>query len=471
MGFRDRLAHAWDAFTQPGQNSDTAPIASYGGLASYGGRPDRVRFTGVDRSIISSIYTRIGIDVAAIELQHVRLTSDGQYASTMSSGLNNCLTVEANMDQAARAFRQDIAMTMFDKGVVAVVPVETTLDPSVSSSYDIKSLRVGEVVAWFPDKVRILLYNDKIGRKEEITLDKSYVAIVENPLYSVMNEPNGTLKRLTHKLSLLDAVDEQASNGKLDMIIQLPYVIKSEARREQAETRRKDIEMQLKGSTYGIAYTDGTEKITQLNRPVTNNMLDQIQYLTEMLYGQLGLTKEVFNGTASEAVMLNYYNRTINPILHAITEEMQRTFLTKTARSQGQAIQFYRDPFALVTMEAIATISDVFARNEIMTSNEIRGKIGLKPSDDPKADMLVNSNMPQPNGLPQAVPNVTDPATDPSVDPTADPTADPSVDPTVDPSAEPALPQSISSPSQLSPDEVDSAVQALMPAKYRTPTS
>lgn len=343
-------------------------------------------------------------------MRHVRLNEEGQYTETIKSGLNDCLTVDANIDQAGRAFRQDIAMTLFDKGTVAIVPVETTMDPKVSASYDIKSLRVGEVVAWFPGYVRVLLYNDKTGRKQEITLAKENVAIVENPLYSVMNETNSTLQRLIRKLGLLDSVDEQTSSGKLDMIIQLPYVIKSETRRDQAEQRRKDIEMQLKGSQYGIAYTDGTERITQLNRPVENNMLKQVEYLTDMLYGQLGLTKEVFNGTATEQVMLNYYNRTIEPILTAITESMERTFLSKTARTQNQAIRFYRDPFKLVPVSAMADIADKFTRNEIMTSNEIRAKIGMKPSNDPKADQLVNSNMPQP---------ALGPGTDPNADPNA----------------------------------------------------
>lgn len=425
MGFKDRLAHAWDAFTGNQQDPLQAPT-SYG--VSYGSRPDRVRFRGADRSIITSIYNRIGIDVAAITIQHVRLNEDGQFISNIKSGLNTCLTEEANIDQAARAFRQDIAMTLFEKGVAAIVPVETTLDPVSSGSYDIRSMRVGEVVAWFPGHVRVNVYNEKVGKKQEITLPKGQVAIIENPLYSVMNEPNSTMQRLSRKLSLLDSVDEQASSGKLDLIIQLPYVIKSDARRAQAEERRKDVEMQLKGSQYGIAYTDGTEKITQLNRPIENNMLSQVQFLTSQLYGQLGLTEEVFNGTASEAVMLNYYNRTIEPILSAITEEMRRTFLTKTARSQLQSIEFYRDPFKLVPVGTMADIADKFTRNEIMSSNEIRAKIGMKPSGDPKANQLVNSNMPQPGATPPAV------APNPSVDPTAiDPNA---VDPTLQQSSD-----------------------------------
>jgi hypothetical protein len=400
MAFRDRLAHAWDAFTGEDRNRIQAQT-SFG--YTYGStRPDRVRLNLGDRSIVSSIYNRIGIDASGIDINHVRVNDDGQYIATIDSGLNNCLTLEANIDQGARAFRQDMVMSLFDKGVIAIVPVETTIDPESSSAFDVKTLRVGEITAWFPGHVRVLVYNQATGRKEEITLAKDYVAIVENPLFSVMNEQNGTLQRLIRKLGYLDSVDEQASSGKLDMIIQLPYVIKTEARQQQAEARRKDIEMQLKGSQYGIAYTDGTEKITQLNRPVENNMLKQVEYLTNMLYAQLGLTPEVFNGTASEAVMLNYYNRTIDPILQAITEGMKRTFLSKTARSQKQSIQYFRDPFKLVPVGTIAEIADKFARNEIMSSNEIRAKIGLKPSSDPKADKLLNSNMPQAAVAPQA---------------------------------------------------------------------
>lgn len=346
------------------------------------------------KTIVSSIYNRLGIDVAAIAIQHVRLDDDGRYKETIKSGLQNCLTLEANLDQAARAFRQDMAMTLFDKGTIAVVPVDTTLDPKVSGAFDIKTLRVGEIVQWFPKHVKVNLYNENKGRREEVVLPKQIVAIIENPLYSVMNETNSTLQRLIRKLSLLDQLDEQVSSGKLDLIIQLPYVIKSEARRNQAEVRRKDIEMQLKDSKYGIAYTDGTEKITQLNRPVENTMLKQVEYLTTMLYGQLGLTEDVFNGTASEAVMLNYHNRTIEPILSAITEGMKRTFLTKTARSQGQSIEFYRDPFKLVTISDMAEIADKFTRNEIASTNEIRSAIGWKPAQDPKADELRNKNMP-----------------------------------------------------------------------------
>lgn len=396
MGFTDSIKHAWTAF----RSDDAKPDAyqnfeTYG--ASYGVRPDRTRFTLYgDKSIVSSIYNRLSIDVAAVAMQHVKVDTNGRFIAEMTSGLNYCLTQEANMDQPATAFRQDIAMTLFDKGVAAIVPVDTDIDPENTSAYDIKTMRVGEIVAWYPKHVRVSLYNERKGRREEITLSKSFVAIVENPLYSVMNEPNSTLQRLVRKLSLLDTIDEQSSSGKLDMIIQLPYVIKSEARRSQAEQRRKDIEFQLRGSQYGIAYTDGTEKITQLNRPVENNILKQIEYLTTMLYGQLGLTEEVFNGTASDQVMLNYYNRTINPILTAITESMKRTFLSKTARTQNQTIEVFRDPFKSVAVSNMADIADKFIRNEIFTANEIRAAFGAMPSTDAKADQLRNPNMPQP---------------------------------------------------------------------------
>lgn len=364
---------------------------------AYGGRPDRVRLTiSNERSIISSIYTRLGIDIASVDIRHVRLDDDGRYLEDIKSGLQECLTVEANLDQAARAFRQDIAMTLFDRGVAAIVPVDTTVDPTQSGSFDIKTLRVGWITQWYPSHVRVDVYNQRTGRREEVTLEKRFVAIVENPLYAVMNEPNSTLQRLIRKLNLLDAADEQSSSGKLDMIIQLPYVIKSDARRLAAEQRRKDIEFQLKGSKYGIAYTDGTEKITQLNRPAENNLLTQIQYLTEKLYSELGLTPEVMNGTADEKAMLNYNNRTIEPIVAAIIEAMRRTFLTKTARSQNQSVMGFRDPFKFVPVTDIAEIADKFARNEITSANEIRTAIGFKPSKDPKADELRNSNMPQP---------------------------------------------------------------------------
>lgn len=391
--FTERIRHAWNAFSN--RTDEYANNFVYGDV-QYGPRSDsgRLRFS-TERSIISSIYTRLGIDVAAVNLRHVRLDENDRYKEDISSGLASCLTLSANLDQAARAFRQDIAMTLFDKGVAAIVPVDTTLDPSISGSFDIQTLRVGEVVSWYPKHVRVSLYDERRGRREEIILEKSFVAIVENPFYSVMNEPNSTLQRLIRKLNLLDAVDEQSSSGKLDMIIQLPYVIKSEVRREQAEQRRKDIEFQLKGSQYGIAYTDGAEKITQLNRPSENNLLKQVEYLTELLYSQLGITKEIMNGTADEKSMLNYTNRTIEPIVAAIVESMTRTFLTKTARSQRQSIIYLWNPFRLVPLEKIADIADKFSRNEILSPNDIRPLIGFKPSSDPKADQLVNSNMPQ----------------------------------------------------------------------------
>lgn len=394
-----RLKHAWNAFTN---QDETYRIHSYDLGGSYGTRPDRVRLhMSNERSIISAIYTRLSVDVAANDILHVRLDEEDRFLEEIDSGLNQCLTIEANVDQAARAFRQDIALSLFDKGVVAVVPVDTTLNPELSGGYDIKTMRVGTVAQWYPQHVRVDLYNEITGRREEVTLRKSVVAIIENPLYSVMNEPNSTLQRLISKLNLMDNVDNVTNSGKLDLIIQLPYVIKSEARRQQAEQRRQDIEFQLKGSQYGIAYTDGTEKITQLNRPAENNLLKQVEYLTGLLYNQLGLTEEIMNGTADEQAMLNYYNRTIEPIMAAIVEAMNRTFLTKTARSQHQAITFSKDPFKLVPVKDLAEIADKFTRNEILTSNEIRQIVGFKPSSDPEADKLQNSNMPQTEEKPQ----------------------------------------------------------------------
>lgn len=387
--------HAWNIFRDRDYVNGLYSNHGYGG---YFSSPNRTRLSySSERTIISSIYTRLSIDVAAIDIRHVRLDEKNRYLEDINSGLQNCLTVEANIDQGARHFRQDVARTLFDKGIAAIVMVESDIDPSVSSGYDIRTLRVGEIVAWYPKHVRVNLYNERTGMREEVTVSKSEAAIVENPLYDVMNEPNSTLKRLIRKLSMLDDVDEQSSSGKLDIIVQLPYAIKSESRRKMAEQRRKDIEFQLKGSKYGIAYTDGTEKITQLNRPAENNLLKQIEYLTAMLYSQLGLTAEVMNGTASEAAMLNYFNRTIEPVIQAIAESMKRTFLTKTARSQRQSIMYFRDPFKLVPMEKLAEIADKFTRNEILTSNELRQAIGIPPSSDPKADKLINSNMPQPN--------------------------------------------------------------------------
>lgn len=393
--FGTALKHAWNAFSNQ-ENDRRRPYTEYYGPSSFGPRPDRNRYRiSNERSIVSSIYTRLGIDVSSIEVRHVRTNDEGQYLEDIDSGLNNCLTVQANIDQAATAFRQDIANTLFDKGVAAIVPVDTSISPEENGGYDILTLRVGEIVAWYPKHVRVSLYNEAIGERQEVTLLKSVIAIVENPLYSVMNEPNSTLQRLLHKLNLLDVIDDQSASGKLDLIIQLPYVIKSEARRQQAEQRRKDIEFQLKGSQYGIAYTDGTEKITQLNRPATNNLMDQITFLTKMLYSQLGLTDEIMNGTADEKTVLNYWNRTVEPVLTAIVEGMRRSFLTKTARTQRQSILYFRNPFKLVPIEQIAEIADKFTRNEILTSNEIRSVIGWKPSKEPKADKLINSNMPQ----------------------------------------------------------------------------
>lgn len=384
------LKHAWNAFTDPDGQHGT-----YNGGFNYGGRPDRTRMAyGNERSIIGSIINHIAVDVSEVPIRHVRLDDEERYLEDIRSGLNDCLKVEANIDQGGRQFRQDVAQTVLEKGVAAIVPVETTVNPATTGGFDIKSLRVGEIIAWYPDRVRIALYNERSGQREEITLLKRFVAIVENPLYTVMNEPNSTLQRLIRKLNLLDTSDEAIASGKLDMIIQLPYVIKSEARRQQAEQRRKDIEFQLKGSQYGIAYTDGTEKITQLNRPAENNLLKQIEYLTALLYNQLGLTEAVMNGTADEAAMNNYFYRTIDPLLDAISEAMARAFLTKTARTQGQSVQWYRNPFKLVSMQDMAEIGDKFVRNRIATSNDMRTAIGWKPAKDPAADKLTNPNMP-----------------------------------------------------------------------------
>lgn len=392
----ERLQHGWNAFINNKDPTIRNP-EFVGSVYSY--RPDRLRLTrGHERSIINSIYNRISSDVASIDIRHVKTDENGRFSDVMKSGLNNVLSVEANMDQAARPFVQDIVMSMFDEGVVACVPIDTSIDPTVSNSYDIDTMRTGKIVRWMPKRVTIELYNERTGRKENVTLPKKMVAIVENPFYSVMNEPNSTLQRLIRKLNLLDAVDEQSSAGKLDLIIQLPYVIKTDARREQAEKRRKDIEMQLAGSKYGIAYTDGTERITQLNRPIDNNLMKQIEYLTETLMGQLGITNEILNGTANEQTMMNYYNRIVEPILSAIAGEFNRKFLTKTARTQGQTIMFFRDPFKLVPVSSIADIADKFTRNEILSSNEVRGLIGFKPSKDPKADELRNKNLNQASG-------------------------------------------------------------------------
>lgn len=392
MGFMDRIKHSWNAF----MNKD--PTYNYQNIGtSYSYRPDRTRLTrGNERSIVNSIYTRIALDVASIGVKHCRLDENGRFESVIDSNLNNCLTVEANIDQTSRAFLQDIVMSMLDEGSVAIVPVDTTLDPRVTSSYDILSMRTGKIIDWYPSHVRVRLYNDKTGRREEVLLQKKSVAIIENPFYSIMNEPNSTNQRLIRKLNLLDSIDEQSGSGKLDMIVQLPYSVKSPIQEERAENRRQSLERQLSGSKYGIAYIDSTEKITQLNRPIENQLMKQIEYLTSMLHGQLGITQAILDGTADEQTQLNYITHTVEPIISAIVDEMNRKFLTKTARTQNQTIAFFRDPFKLVPVNNIAEIADKFTRNEIMTSNEIRQVIGMKPSDDPKADQLVNSNIRKP---------------------------------------------------------------------------
>lgn len=390
LNLSTRLAHAWNAFTSrdPTQYIITGP--------GYSSRPDRPRLSrGNEKSIATSIFNRIALDVSSVNIKHCRLDKNGRYIEDIDSGLNNCLNLEANKDQTGRAFIQDVVLSMLDEGCVALVPVETTIDPKSSNSYQIDSMRTGKITEWYPDMVRVRLYNDRTGEKEEILLPKNQVAIIENPLYAVVNEYNSTMQRLIRKLSLLDVTDEQTASGKLDLIIQLPYVIKTEARREQVERRRKDIINQLAGSQYGIAYTDGTEKITQLNRSLENNLLKQVEYLTNMVYSQLGITQSVLDGTADEKTMLNYMNRTVEPIISAIVDELKRKFLTKTARSQLQSIVYFRDPFRLVPVNDIAEIADKFTRNEIMTSNEIRQIVGMQPSKDPKADKLVNSNISQ----------------------------------------------------------------------------
>lgn len=388
-----RLKHAWNAFF----NKDpTYEKWTNGSIYSY--RPDRPRLTrGNERSIVTAVYNRIAIDVSALQLRHCRLDDNERYIEDVDSKLNRCLTVEANIDQTSRAFMQDIVMSMLDEGCVAVVPVDTTFNPSQTGAYDILTMRTGKILEWRPSDIKVRVYNEKTGEKEDIVVPKKMAAIIENPLYAVMNEPNSTLQRLIRKLNLLDAIDEQSGSGKLDLIIQLPYTIKSEARRQQAENRRKDIEMQLSGSKYGIAYTDGTERITQLNRSIDNNLMKQIEYLTSMLFSQLGITQAVLDGTADEKTMLNYNSRTIEPIISAIVDEMKRKFLTKTALSQHQSIKYFADPFKLVPVSSIADIADKFTRNEILSSNEVRQIIGMKPSDDPKADQLINKNIAQPN--------------------------------------------------------------------------
>ena len=389
QSFGSRLKHAWNVFRSRDPTSEFGDTG-----ASHYNRPDRPRFTrGNERSITTSVLNRIALDASAIDILHVRLDKNGRFLEEINSGLNNCLTLSANTDQTGRAFKQDAVMSMIDEGCVAIVPTDTTMNPKVTDSYDIETMRVGKIIQWRPQHVQVRIYNEQTGKKEELWLPKKTVAIVENPLYAVMNEPNSTMQRLIHKLGLLDITDEQTASGKLDLIIQLPYVIKTDARRQQAENRRKDIEMQLAGSKYGIAYTDGTEKITQLNRSLENNLMKQVEYLTNQLYSQLGITQTILDGTADEKTMLNYYNRTIEPIVSAISDEMKRKFLTKTARTQNQSIEFFRNPFKLVPVNDIAEIADKFTRNEIMTSNEIRQIVGMKPSDDPKADELRNSNI------------------------------------------------------------------------------
>ena len=396
MKFTDRIKHSWNAFL----NRD--PTYNYRDLGgpSYGYRPDRMRFTrGNERSIVTSVYNRIALDAASIDIMHVQLDKDNRFESIRESALNECLTRNANIDQTGRAFIQDVVMSMLDEGCVAIVPVDTTFNPDVTNSYEINTIRTAKIVEWYPAHVKVNLYNDRTGRKEDLILPKKTVAIIENPLYAVINEPNSTMQRLIRKLNLLDVIDEQSGSGKLDLIIQLPYVIKTDARRQQAEQRRKDIEMQLSGSKYGIAYTDGTERITQLNRSVDNNLMKQIEYLTSMLYSQLGITQAILDGSADDKTMLNYYNRTIEPIVSAIVDEIQRKFLTKTAITQKQAIAYFRDPFRLVPVNEIAEIADKFTRNEIMTSNEIRQIVGMKPSKDPNADELRNKNLSESNEM------------------------------------------------------------------------
>lgn len=390
--FGARLKHAWNAFF----NRDPTQVRHNEGI-SYSYRPDRPRLTkGNERSIVNAIYNRIALDVAALDIKHCRLDENGRYIQDIDSKLNRCLTLEANLDQNARAFIQDVVMSMLDEGCVAIIPVDTEFDPTQSGTYDVLSMRTGKILEWRPTTIKVRVYNEKTGLKEDIVVPKKIAAIIENPLYSVINEPNSTMQRLIRKLNLLDSIDEQSGSGKLDLIIQLPYIIKTDARRKQAEERRKDIEMQLSGSKYGIAYTDGTERITQLNRPVENNLMKQIEYLTSMLFSQLGITQSILDGTADEQTMLNYNNRTVEPIISVIVNEIKRKWLTKTAMTQGQSVKYFTDPFRLVPITNMADIADKFTRNEIMSSNEIRGKIGMKPSNDPKADQLLNKNISQP---------------------------------------------------------------------------
>lgn len=394
MGIGSRLMHAWNAFIG---NRDPTYGYDLNVGPGYSYRPDRARLTrGNDRTIATAIYNRIALDVSSVSIRHVRLDEEDRFKECIVSGLDNCLSVEANIDQTGRAFMHDVVLSLLDEGCIAIVPVETSIDPAVTESYDINSMRVGKIIEWHPAHVKVNVYNERTGQRQDVMMPKKAVAIIENPLYAVINERNSIMQRLVRKLSLLDAIDEQSGSGKLDMIIQLPYIIRTEAKRQQAENRRKDIEKQLAGSKYGIAYTDGTERITQLNRPVENNLMKQIEYLTSMLYSQLGITQSVMDGTADEATMLNYNTRTIEPIVSAIVDEMKRKFLTKTARTQRQSIMFFSDPFKLVPIEKLADIADKFTRNEILSSNELRQIVGRKPSTDPKADQLINSNLNHP---------------------------------------------------------------------------
>ncbi len=400
MALMDRLKHAWNIF----KNKDPTQV-NWNIGPSYGYRPDRMRYTrGNERSIVTAVYNRIAMDVAAVSLKHIRLDENDRYKETIDSGLNNCLSIEANLDQTGRAFIQDLVASMLDEGCVAAVPTDADDEPEDSGNFKVYTLRTGKILEWYPRHVKVEVYNEQEGQRQQIIIPKSTVPLIENPMYSVMNEPNSIYQRLVRKLTLLDVVDEQTSSGKLDLIIQLPYIIKTEARREQAEKRRKDIEKQLSEGKYGIAYTDGTERITQLNRPVENNLMKQIEYLTSMFFSQLGITQSILDGTADEKTMLNYYNRTIEPILSAIADEMKRKFLTPTARSQKQTIAYFRDPFKLVPVNDIAEIADKFTRNEIMTSNEIRQVIGMKPSSDPNADVLRNKNLSDSSNARQLIP-------------------------------------------------------------------
>lgn len=399
----ERFKNAWNVFFGKSNSTDSFEVIRPNEYVNYGvssfSRPDRHLFSnGSEKTIINSVYNRIAVDVAATSIKHARVDDDGRYLYDIKSGLNNCLTLDTNIDQTSRSFFVDVVISLLDEGCIAIVPIDTTKKPELTDGYDILTMRVGKIVQWYPRHVKVNVYNERTGKKEDIVLAKSDVAIIENPLYSVMNEPNSTLKRLIRKLSLLDFTDDRVNSGKLDLIIQLPYTIKTAARQQQAENRRKEIESQLVNSKYGIAYTDGTEKVTQLNRSLDNNLMKQIEYLTSMLYSQLGMTTSVLDGTADEKTMLNYYNRTIEPILAAIVDEMRRKFLSKTARSQGQTIVYYRDPFKLVEINKIADIADKFTRNEIMTANEIRQIIGIKPSNDPNADVLLNKNLNHPEG-------------------------------------------------------------------------